>query len=101
MKKDRYIEYEDGTRVLLDEDDVPELTGKDFKRMVPFESLNPSLKRKLLAIQKRGRPRSKAPKQMIAFRFAPDLLAGIKALGRGYNARVEKVLREALEKGKL
>ncbi len=101
MKKDQYIEYEDGTRVLLDEDDVPELTDEDFKRMVPFSALPKSLRRKLSAIQSRGRPRSKAPKKMIAFRFAPDLLAHIKASGRGYNARVEKLLRQAWEQGLL
>jgi uncharacterized protein (DUF4415 family) len=29
------------------------------------------------------------------------IIASIKASGRGYNARVEKVLRDALAKGKL
>jgi len=101
MKKDEYIEYEDGMRVLLDENDVPELTEEWFKNAKPFSALPPSLQKKLKAIQKRGRPKSKAPKEMIAFRFAPDLLASIRALGKGYNARVEKLLREALEHGLL
>ena len=101
MKKNKYIDYEDGTRVMLDDDDVPELTAADFKKMVPFNKLPASLQKKLAAIQKRGRPRSPVRKQMIAFRFAPDLLAAIKASGRGYNARVERVLRDAVETGKL
>ena len=37
----------------------------------------------------------------IGFRLAADVVSGIKATGRGYNARVEKVLRDALAKGKL
>lgn len=37
----------------------------------------------------------------IGFRLAADLVNGIKAIGRGYNARVENVLRDALAKGKL
>ena len=30
-----------------------------------------------------------------------DVVEGIRASGRGYNARVERVLRDALEKGEL
>jgi uncharacterized protein (DUF4415 family) len=37
----------------------------------------------------------------VGFRLAADVVAGIRASGRGYNARVEKVLRDALAKGKL
>ncbi len=67
-KKQEYIEYEDGTRVLLDDDDVPELTDEFFKNAVPFSGLPLSLQKKLSAIQNknRGRPASIAPKKMIA-----------------------------------
>ena len=33
--------------------------------------------------------------------LAADVVNGIRATGRGYNARVEKVLREAISKGLL
>jgi len=36
-----------------------------------------------------------------AFRLAADVVHAIRASGRGYNARVEKVLRDALAKGEL
>jgi uncharacterized protein (DUF4415 family) len=50
----------------------------------------------------RGRPViGDAPKLHIGFRLAADVVKGIRATGRGYNARVEKVLREALAKGLL
>ena len=48
-----------------------------------------------------GRPRLEAPKQVINFRLAADLIEGIRATGKGYNARVETVLREALAAGRL
>ncbi|MEK6747223.1 MAG: BrnA antitoxin family protein [Pseudomonadota bacterium] len=99
MKKKQYIEYEDGTKILLDDDDVPELTDKFFKNAKSFSELPASLQKKLAKIQKRGRPVSDAPKQMIAFRFSPDLVNAIKAVGKGYNVRVEKVLRDAFNKG--
>jgi uncharacterized protein (DUF4415 family) len=38
---------------------------------------------------------------MIAFRFSQDVLTGIKALGKGYNGRVEALLREALAEGRI
>lgn len=81
--------------------DVRELTYEDFKRAVPFSALPKDLQKTLMAIGKRGRPKSPAPKEMIAFRFSPDVLAGIKGLGRGYNVRVEKLLREALQDGRI
>jgi uncharacterized protein (DUF4415 family) len=40
-----------------------------------------------------GRPPVETPKKHIGFRLAA---AGVRATGKGYNARVEKVLRDAL-----
>ncbi|MBV8614931.1 MAG: BrnA antitoxin family protein, partial [Acetobacteraceae bacterium] len=37
----------------------------------------------------------------IGFRLAADVVEGIRATGKGYNGRVERVLREALAKGRL
>jgi uncharacterized protein (DUF4415 family) len=48
-----------------------------------------------------GRPPIASPKVHIGFRLAADVVEGIRASGRGYNARVEKVLRDALAKGEL
>jgi len=48
-----------------------------------------------------GRPPVAAPKVHIGFRLAADVVQAIRATGRGYNARVEKVLRDALAKGEL
>jgi len=45
--------------------------------------------------RKLGRPKAEAPKVHIGFRLASDVVASIKASGRGYNARVERALREA------
>jgi uncharacterized protein (DUF4415 family) len=48
-----------------------------------------------------ARPPVEAPKVHIGFRLAVDVVEGIRATGRGYNARVEKILREAIAKGGL
>ena len=90
MKKKANPEWVDGEN--------PEWTDENFKNSISFSELPKSLQKKLGAIEKRGRPISATPKQMIAFRFSPDLIASIKAIGKGYNIRVEKIIREALEK---
>lgn len=80
---------------------VRELTLQDFRQAIDFDALPQSVRQKIQAIKKVGRPRSETPKEMIAFRFAPEVLAGIRGLGKGYNARVESVLRNALEHGSI
>ena len=42
-----------------------------------------------------------APKKHVGFRLDATVVEGIKATGKGYNARVEDVLRDALAAGKL
>jgi uncharacterized protein (DUF4415 family) len=48
-----------------------------------------------------GRPKVEAPKVHVSFRLAADVVERVKASGKGYNARVEKALSEALAKGKI
>jgi len=52
-------------------------------------------------IRKRGRPPLESPKQRIAIRLDEDLLAGLRATGRGWQTRINAVLREALEAGRI
>jgi uncharacterized protein (DUF4415 family) len=77
-----------------DDDDNPERTEADFAGAPSTE-----LARKLRA--QRGRPRLERPEVHVDFRLATDVVAGIKATGRGYTARVERVPREASAQGKL
>lgn len=87
---------------LTDEDgEVRELTADDLKTMRPVAEVDPGLADAMKAMRnKGGRPKVENPRAHIAFRWDRDLVATIKATGRGYNARIEKVLREALAKGK-
>jgi uncharacterized protein (DUF4415 family) len=83
---------------LTDDEDNPELTAEDFARARPFSEVFPE---QYKAWKKIGRPPVVTPKVHIGFRLAADVVEGIRATGKGYNARVEKVLREALTKGLL
>jgi len=78
--------------------DNPEWTEDEFARAKPFKDVFPKQYKEW---KKMGRPPVASPKLHIGFRFAADVVRGIKATGRGYNARVEKLLRDALAKGKL
>jgi uncharacterized protein (DUF4415 family) len=78
--------------------DVPEATAEDFARARPFKEVFPTQYR---TWKKAGRPPVERPKVHIGFRLAADVVEGIRATGKGYNARVEKVLRDALAKGEL
>lgn len=80
------------------DDENPEWTEQHFAEAKPFKEVLPEVYE---AWKKRGRPPVEAPKRHIGFRLAADVVEGIRASGRGYNARVEKVLREALVKGEL
>ena len=85
---------------LIDED-TPEWTDADFARARPIQEVDPAMLEAVAEFRRRGRPPVDSPKVRIGLRLAPDVVSGIRASGRGYNARVEKVLREALAEGKL
>lgn len=78
--------------------DVPEATDAEFASARPFKDVFPAQYKEW---KKMGRPPTAAPKIHIGFRLAADVVHAVRATGRGYNARVEKVLRDALAKGKL
>ena len=81
-------------------DDNPEWNDVDFARARPFAEGFPELFESWKR-NKGGRPRIAQPKVHIGFRLAADVAQGVRASGRGYNARVEQLLREALAKGEL
>ena len=87
---------------LVDESgEVRELTEADIARFRPIQEVDPGMLEAVAEFRRRGRPPVDSPKVRIGFRLAPDVVRGIRATGRGYNARVERVLREALAEGKL
>jgi uncharacterized protein (DUF4415 family) len=92
-KKPADISQEDWESV-----DVPEATDAEFATARPFKEVFPE---QYKAWKKMGRPPAAVPKIHIGFRLGADVVHAIRATGRGYNARVEKVLRQALAKGEL
>lgn len=88
---------------LTDEDgEVRAMTAADVETMRSIAKVDPGMVEAMLAMRnKGGRPKVDAPRRHIGFRWPPDLVARIKAGGRNYNARIEKIVREAEQAGKL
>jgi uncharacterized protein (DUF4415 family) len=95
-------DYEDKP---IDDAENPEWTEADFAKAKPFREVFPkqyaeweASGRAPIPVRRIGRPPVDEPKVHIGFRLGKDVVDGIRATGKGYNARVEKVLREALAK---
>jgi uncharacterized protein (DUF4415 family) len=72
-----------------DYDEIPELTDEDFARGVWHRGGKP------LPHGPRGRPKSAAPKKPVSLRLDPDVLAHFRRSGRGWQSRINAVLRKA------
>ena len=77
------------SRTSLSRDEAPEITaawvaGADLRRG-----------NKLI---RRGRPPLENPKQLLSLRLAPEVIAGWKATGPGWQTRMAEVLRKSAPK---
>jgi uncharacterized protein (DUF4415 family) len=82
--------------------EVREIAAADMPMFKPVAEADPAIVEAMQRMKnKGGRPKLDAPKKMFGLRIDPKVADGIKSTGKGYNARVEDVLREALASGKL
>jgi len=87
----------------MPDDESPEWTISDFKTAKKgLDGLAEIIGEQRVAhARKIGRPRVASPKKNGTLRLAADLWEKIKSTGKGYNSRVEMVLREALASGRI
>lgn len=65
-----------------------------------FDVTEDELEAALAARRSRGRPPlGEAGKQKVNIRLSPDVLATLRASGRGWQTRVDEILRRAVMKG--
>lgn len=86
-------------------DELPELTGAELKRGV-FRIGGKIVSRKkgkqaFRAALRRGRPRLESPKQSVTLRVDADVLAHLRASGRGWQTRLNKLLADAVRSGRV
>jgi uncharacterized protein (DUF4415 family) len=88
-------------RVTLDEyelahgEDIPEFTLEDFKRARPLSDF-PELAEAMRRARGERGPQIAPVKQRVGLRLDADILAKFRASGRGWQARVNDVLKQHL-----
>ena len=50
-------------------------------------------------LTKPGRPKSAAPKKSVHLRLSPDVLAHFRAMGKGWQTRIDEALRKTAKLG--
>lgn len=76
-----------------DVSDNPEWTEEDFKKARPFAEVFPELAESIR--RARGRPPLEAPRRQISIRLDPDVIDKFKATGKGWQSRINDVLKKA------
>ena len=80
-------------RGIAEDPDNPEWTEEDFKKARPFAEVFPELAESIR--RARGRPAVEKPKRQISLRLDPDVIDAFKATGKGWQGRINEVLRKA------
>lgn len=88
----------------VDPDDAPELTDEFFEKgvwSIGGKVVTPEDGRAAMRQQMRGRPPVEVKRPMVSMRLDPDVLAHLRASGKGWQTRVNAVLRQAVEQGRV
>jgi uncharacterized protein (DUF4415 family) len=83
-------------RGIEEDPDAREWTEEDFAKACPAKEVLPPERYAVLP-RKRGRPKLENPKVFTGIRFNADVLEGLRALGKGWQTRVNDVMREWLK----
>lgn len=70
----------------------PEATEEELATARPFAQAFPELAAR---INKGGRPRAERPRERVTLRLEPDVVAKFRATGRGWQTRINEVLKRA------
>jgi uncharacterized protein (DUF4415 family) len=81
---------------LIDEDgEVREITSEDVALFKPFSALPEAEQKMLKSLRRRG-PQRTPRKVPISIRLSPDVAAGLRATGNGWQRRADEALRSWL-----
>lgn len=80
-------------RQIASDPDAPEATDEQLAQAKSFAEAFPDLAESIK--RSRGRPPVEKPLQQISIRLDPDVIAKFKATGRGWQGRINEVLKRA------
>ena len=71
--------------------DIPELSDEDYARMRPVSEKHSDIPRRVRGPQKKPR------KVLLSMRYSPEVIDYFKSTGKGWQARIDEVLREYVD----
>ena len=80
-------------RMIAEDPDDWESTDEELAQMRPFAEVFPELAESIR--RARGRPKLEHPKRAVTLRLDPDVIDKFKATGKGWQSRINDVLRRA------
>ncbi|MCV3735869.1 BrnA antitoxin family protein [Rhizobium sp. TRM96647] len=80
-------------RQIASDPDNPEATEEELANARPFAEVFPELAECIR--RSRGRPAVPRPKQQVSLRLDPEVIEKFKATGKGWQARINEVLKRA------
>lgn len=82
-------------RMIASDPDAPEAMDEELAQAKPFGEAFPDLAKSInREIARRGRPKAGAPKTPVTIRLDPDLVEYYKAMGKGWQSRINSDLRK-------
>ena len=80
-------------RLIACDPDNPEITDEQIAEAKLFGEVFPDLAASIK--RRRGRPAVATPRKQVSLRLDPDVLEKFKATGKGWQSRINDVLRQA------
>ena len=96
------IENKNASAPWIDPDDAPDLSQADLSQAVwrvAGREVSPEVGQQAMRRAARGRPVGSVKadtKQAVTVRYSPDVLAAFRAMGSGWQAKMDDALREWL-----
>ncbi|CUX35942.1 MULTISPECIES: BrnA antitoxin family protein [Agrobacterium] len=82
-------------KMIASDPEAPEATDEDIAQAKPFPEVFPDLSKSIdREIARRGRPKVETPKTPVTIRLDPDVVEHYKAMGKGWQSRINSDLRK-------
>ncbi|MFM7533233.1 MAG: BrnA antitoxin family protein [Rubrivivax sp.] len=97
-------ESKPGSAPWIDPDEAPDLSTQDPAHgawRVGAKPVSPEEGLAAMGAARRGRPALPVKRPMLSMRVDVEVLARLRASGKGWQTRVNALLKEAVEKGRL
>ena len=97
-------ESKPGSAPWVDPDEAPDLSTQDPAQgvwRVGAQSVSPEEGMAAMKAARRGRPVLPVKRPMLSMRVDVEVLASLRASGKGWQTRVNALLKEAVKKGRL